>query len=547
MLFSGDGPGQRRARGAPRAAAAPRRRRRRRGHGGRPDRLTAGSRFHVEPRTSAPSARLADVPARAARPDPRPPLARRGRAGPDFAAIRAEFDVPEDFPADVLAEAERRAARAAAARARRHRRPAGHPRPGRQPRPRPGRAPRRPGRTATGSATRSPTSAPSSRSAAPLDARGPAPRADALQPRPADPAAPAGAQRGRRQPAAPTSSGRPSSGRSTSTPTASRSRVDLRRARVRSRAQLDYPSVQAQADAGDAARAAGAAARRSARCSQQRAAERGAIELGTPDQEVVADAGRRLDPRLRGDLPVEGWNAQISLLTGRCAAALMLDGGVGVLRTLPPARPRGRRPAAAAGARARRRLAGRTPAPARSSPGWTRPAPAHAAFLEEAVTLLRGAAYTPFDGAPPEQPGHAASRRPYAHVTAPLRRLVDRFGTEVCLALAAGARAGARAAGGAARAARRSWPPPTGGPARWSGPSSTPPRPGCCTAGRGRSSPPSSSTPRTGKGTVVLDDLAIRGRCTGRGPAARAPGCGSGSRRPTSPAARVRFTPAGAP
>ena len=25
--------------------------------------------------------------------------------GPDFAAIRAEFDVPEDFPADVLADA----------------------------------------------------------------------------------------------------------------------------------------------------------------------------------------------------------------------------------------------------------------------------------------------------------------------------------------------------------------------------------------------------------------------------------------------------------
>src|SRR3712207_7795935 len=41
----------------------------------------------------------------------------------------------------------------------------------------------------------------------------------------------------------------------------------------------------------------------------------------------------------RGDLPVEAWNAQVSLLTGRCAAALMLDGGVGLLRTLPPARP----------------------------------------------------------------------------------------------------------------------------------------------------------------------------------------------------------------
>ena len=120
--------------------------------------------------------------------------------------------------------------------------------------------------------------------------------------------------------------------------------------------------MQAQADAGTLPeplallpgdrRAAGA-----------RAAERGAIELGTPDQEVEAtpDGGWTLD--LRGDLPVEGWNAQISLLTGRCAAALMLDGGVGVLRTLPAGPARGRRPAAAAGPGARRRLARRTPLP----------------------------------------------------------------------------------------------------------------------------------------------------------------------------------------
>ena len=64
--------------------------------------------------------------------------------------------------------------------------------------------------------------------------------------------------------------------------------------------------------------------------------------------------------------------------------------------------------------------------------------PMHAAFLEEAVTLLRGAGYTPFDGARPEQPTHAGVGAPYAHVTAPLRRLVDRFGTEVCLAICAG-------------------------------------------------------------------------------------------------------------
>src|ERR1700709_2751721 len=69
-----------------------------------------------------------------------------------------------------------------------------------------------------------------------------------------------------------------------------------------------------------------------------RATGGGAIELGTPVQEVaVTPAGPTL--ALRGDLPVEGWNAQISLLAGRCAAGLMLEGGVGVLRTLPPARP----------------------------------------------------------------------------------------------------------------------------------------------------------------------------------------------------------------
>ena len=217
-------------------------------------------------------------------------------------------------------------------------------------------------------------------------------------------------------------------------------RVDLRRARVRSRAQLDYPSVQAQADAGTLPEplallpAIGA-------LLQRRAAERGAIELGTPDQEVEATPDGGWTLVLRGDLPVEGWNAEISLLTGRCAAALMLDGGVGVLRTLPAAPAAGRRPAAAARAGARRRLARRRRVRARSSPASTRPAPGTRPSSRRPSTLLRGAAYTAFDGAPPEQPGHGGVGAPYAHVTAPLRRLVDRFGTEVCLALAAGARA----------------------------------------------------------------------------------------------------------
>jgi exoribonuclease R len=62
----------------------------------------------------------------------------------------------------------------------------------------------------------------------------------------------------------------------------------------------------------------------------------------------------------------------------------------------------------------------------------------HLALIHEATTLFRGAGYTPFDGAPPELKDHAAVANPYAHVTAPLRRLVDRFGLVVCEALCAG-------------------------------------------------------------------------------------------------------------
>ena len=35
-------------------------------------------------------------------------------------------------------------------------------------------------------------------------------------------------------------------------------------------------------------------------------------------------------------MPVEKWNAQISLLTGMAAASLMVYARVGILRTLPP-------------------------------------------------------------------------------------------------------------------------------------------------------------------------------------------------------------------
>ena len=212
--------------------------------------------------------------------------------------------------------------------------------------------------------------------------------------------------------------------------------VDVRRALVRSRAQLDYPGLQAAVDAGSAPEPV-ALLPRVGELRLARARARHATELEVPEQEVVPGEGGGWTVVFRRQLAVERWNAEVSLLTGACAARLMLAGGIGILRTLPPPRD--------ADVQALRRLA---PALGVSWPEGAHPGdvisalddatPGHAAFLEQAATLLRGAAYTPFDGDPPAQPLHSAVAMPYAHVTAPIRRLVDRFGSEVCVALAAG-------------------------------------------------------------------------------------------------------------
>lgn len=55
-----------------------------------------------------------------------------------------------------------------------------------------------------------------------------------------------------------------------------------------------------------------------------------------------------------------------------------------------------------------------------------------------AAVGLRGAGYAGFDGAVPEHHRHEAIAAVYAHVTAPLRRLVDRYASEIALAVSAG-------------------------------------------------------------------------------------------------------------
>ena len=211
--------------------------------------------------------------------------------------------------------------------------------------------------------------------------------------------------------------------------------VTLVRARVRSRAKLDYATVQRQVDAGTAAEPYALLPELGALLAR-RAADRGAINLPLPEQEVERDGdGWRLV--LRAPLPVEEHNAQISLLTGMAAADLMLRGGVGLLRTMPAAKPE----AVAKLRAAAESLAIDWPAgaPVGEAVATADPAtPRGAAFLDQAADLLRGAAYTPFDGTPPAETGHGGVGAPYAHVTAPLRRLADRYATETCLALFAG-------------------------------------------------------------------------------------------------------------
>ena len=250
----------------------------------------------------------------------------------------------------------------------------------------------------------------------------------------------------------------------------------VERALVRSRARLSYAQVQAAID-GQGALPQEAPAdlpellAEIGRLRLEREAARGGISMTTPEQVVevteaaeatevpgavspAADpdsaerpgpAGYRLAYRV--PVPAEQYNAQISLLTGMCAARIMVECGVGILRTLPPARPedyaRLRRVAAALGID----WPAAQPYPELVR-GLDHAIPAHAAFMEQAMSLFRGSGYLAFgvggvgvpaddEAADSEEAVHSAIAARYAHVTAPLRRLVDRYGEEVCIAACA--------------------------------------------------------------------------------------------------------------
>ena len=241
----------------------------------------------------------------------------------------------------------------------------------------------------------------------------------------------------------------------------------VERALVRSRARLTYGQVQAAIDGegtlpSEAPTDLPGLLAEIGRLRLEREVVRGGISMTTPEQvvevteaaesagdsesaEAPGPSGYRLAYRV--PVPAEQYNAQISLLTGMCAARIMVECGVGILRTLPPARPedyaRLRRVAAALGID--------WPAAQPYSEfvrGLDHAVPAHAAFMDQAMSLFRGSGYLAFgaggvgvpaddEASDTEEAVHSAIAARYAHVTAPLRRLVDRYGEEVCIAACA--------------------------------------------------------------------------------------------------------------
>lgn len=214
-----------------------------------------------------------------------------------------------------------------------------------------------------------------------------------------------------------------------------RTAVHLERALVRSRAQLAY--ADAQGDLG--ARSADAplqALRDLGAVLAEHEAARGGVSLDLADQEVAATpSGYRL--HFDRPTPVEEHNARLSLLTGMAAADLMVDAGVGLLRTLPPAAPEAlddlRDTAASIG------LSWPTGV---GYAAWIRAVdpstPRGVAVLTQALRTFRGAGYEAFTSGPADPPVHAALAAPYAHATAPLRRLADRYAGQLALDAAQG-------------------------------------------------------------------------------------------------------------
>jgi exoribonuclease R len=164
-------------------------------------------------------------------------------------------------------------------------------------------------------------------------------------------------------------------------------------------------------------------------------ARRGAARVNPPAQELAMTQGGRFELLFRPPLETEVRNAALSLATNLAVADLLQAHGTGLFRVMPE-------PDERAVSRLRHTARGLgiewpDEVPITALEGRLDLAdPKQARFMLAIQRASQGAGYVPFRGG--EVPWHAAIAATYAHATAPLRRLADRYVVEAALAVANG-------------------------------------------------------------------------------------------------------------
>ncbi len=360
--------------------------------------------------------------------------------------------------------------------------------------------------------------------------RGPRARHDPLRARRPDPAAPGRAVRGRGEPPA----GRGPPGRGVARGARHAGRDPRCDGAARRRAVDAAPHLRRGAgpdrcsSAGDDTGDSLLLLREVGELRLARERERGGVSLEVPEQKIVTRDDGSFDLEVPLDPPGGGVERPGVAAHGHRSGTAHARGRRRRLPRAARGRPAGPRAPAPHGPRARHRLAARD-AVRRPRPHARLAHPAPRRVPQRGHVAVPGASYEAFGGTGqepgvPDDAAHAAIGAEYAHVTAPLRRLVDRYGTEVCLALCAGR----TCRGGCSTpcpACRAPWPARASARARTSARSSTSSRPRCSAGARARSSPASWSTSRT---TASANAASSATAGTARADAAR-PG---GPRRP---------------
>ena len=224
---------------------------------------------------------------------------------------------------------------------------------------------------------------------------------------------------------------------------------------MRSRAKLDYAGVQRQLDEGAADGSAAAAGRGGGLGSrQQQEAGRGDISLPIPEQEIDVE-GDRWNLEFRPELSPGQAMERADLAADRVRGGVPHGPGRRRRAAHPPPRPTRATSSVCAGRRGPCTSTGRATWTTPTSRPGPRASPPTPRWVVSCTRLLRGSGYVAFNGEVPAQPAHSALASEYAHVTAPLRRLVDRYAGEICVALCADDEVPGVGAGPARRAARQ--------------------------------------------------------------------------------------------